>query len=121
MDSSIEPQINSLRRGDYKTIRELLFKHLRQLIISGRFPAGEKLVEQDLAEQFRVGRGVQLEDYPRIHRPRSSWGHGGRSRRPLDPSSLHCPSIDAPKKGWPEVYPRCHPNREKHGKSGGFP
>ena len=56
MDSSIEPQINSLRRGDYKTIRELLFKHLRQLIISGRFPAGEKLVEQDLAEQFKVSR-----------------------------------------------------------------
>lgn len=56
MDTSVEPQINSLRRGDYETIRELLFKHLRQLIISGRFAAGEKLIEQDLAEQFKVSR-----------------------------------------------------------------
>ncbi|HLN13935.1 MAG TPA: GntR family transcriptional regulator [bacterium] len=56
MDTSVGPQINSLRRGDYKTIRELLFKHLRQLIISGSYAAGAKLVEQDLAEQFNVSR-----------------------------------------------------------------
>lgn len=56
METSVETQINSLRRGDYKTIRELLFKHLRHLIISGRFETGTKLVEEELAEQFKVSR-----------------------------------------------------------------
>jgi DNA-binding GntR family transcriptional regulator len=56
METPVEAQINSLRRGDYETIRELLFKHLRHLIIMGRFEPGEKLVEQDLAEQFKVSR-----------------------------------------------------------------
>ncbi len=56
METSVETHINSLRRGDYKTIRELLFKHLRHLIISGRFETGTKLVEEELAEQFKVSR-----------------------------------------------------------------
>jgi len=56
VQTGVGTHINALRRGDYETIRELLFKHLRQLIISGRFAAGGKLVEQDLAEQFNVSR-----------------------------------------------------------------
>jgi len=56
MGSSVEAHINSLRQGDYKTIRELLFKHLRHLIITGRFEKGQKLVEEELAEQFKVSR-----------------------------------------------------------------
>lgn len=56
MQTSVEAHINLLRRGDYKTIRELLFKHLRHLILSGRFETGQKLVEEELAEQFGVSR-----------------------------------------------------------------
>ncbi len=56
MQTSIENHINLLRRGDYKTIRELLFEHLRDLIISGKFENGQKLVEEELAEQFKVSR-----------------------------------------------------------------
>ncbi len=56
MGTSIEAHIDSLRQGDYKTIRELLFKHLRDLIITGRFETGQKLVEEELAEQFKVSR-----------------------------------------------------------------
>lgn len=56
MQTSVESHINLLRRGDYKTIRELLFKHLRDLIISGKFKTGQKLVEEELAEQFKVSR-----------------------------------------------------------------
>jgi DNA-binding GntR family transcriptional regulator len=56
VQTSVEGHINLLRRGDYKTIRELLFKHLRALIISGRFETGQKLVEEELADQFKVSR-----------------------------------------------------------------
>jgi hypothetical protein len=38
----VEGHINLLRRGyDYKTIRELVFKHLCDLIISGKFETGQ--------------------------------------------------------------------------------
>jgi DNA-binding GntR family transcriptional regulator len=56
METSVETHITSLQRGDYKTIRELLFKHLRHLIISGQFEPGQKLVEEDLAARFKVSR-----------------------------------------------------------------
>ena len=56
MQTSVESHINLLRRGDYKTIRELLFEHIRDLIISGKLEAGRKLVEEELAEQFNVSR-----------------------------------------------------------------
>ncbi len=56
MQTSVESSINLLRRGDYQTIRELLFKHLRDLIISGKFETGRKLVEEELADQFKVSR-----------------------------------------------------------------
>lgn len=56
MQTSVESHINLLRRGDYKTIRELLFEHLRDLIISGKFASGQKLVEEELADQFKVSR-----------------------------------------------------------------
>lgn len=56
MQTSVENHINLLRRGDYKTIRELLFEHIRHLILSGQFETGQKLVEEELAEQFGVSR-----------------------------------------------------------------
>lgn len=56
MGTSVETQITSLQRGDYKTIRELLFEHLRHLVISGQFEPGQKLVEEDLAARFGVSR-----------------------------------------------------------------
>ncbi|HET9000304.1 MAG TPA: GntR family transcriptional regulator [bacterium] len=56
METAIEAHIDALRRGDYKNIRELLFNHLRHLIITGRLETGQKLIEEDLAEQFKVSR-----------------------------------------------------------------
>jgi DNA-binding GntR family transcriptional regulator len=56
MRTPVEAHINSLRRGDYKIIRELLFNHLRHLIITGHLETGRKLIEEDLAEQFKVSR-----------------------------------------------------------------
>jgi DNA-binding GntR family transcriptional regulator len=56
MEKALEAHIDSLRRGDYKIIRELLFNHLRHLIITGGLETGQKLIEEDLAEQFKVSR-----------------------------------------------------------------
>lgn len=56
MQTPVQAHINLLRRGDYKTIRQLLFEHLRHLILTGRFETGQKLVEEELAEQFGVSR-----------------------------------------------------------------
>jgi DNA-binding GntR family transcriptional regulator len=56
VDTSVDTAISSLLRGDHKGIRELLFKHLRSLILSGRFERGQKLVEEDLAKEFNVSR-----------------------------------------------------------------
>ncbi len=56
MQTSVQAHITQLRRGDYKTIRELLFEHLRRLILTGQFETGQKLVEEELAEQFGVSR-----------------------------------------------------------------
>jgi DNA-binding GntR family transcriptional regulator len=56
MQTSVEAHINLLRRGDYKTIRQLLFAHLRHLILTRKFETGQKLVEEELAEQFGVSR-----------------------------------------------------------------
>lgn len=56
MERAFEVHIDSLRRGDYKIIRELLFNHLRHLIITGDLETGQKLIEEDLAEQFKVSR-----------------------------------------------------------------
>ena len=56
MEKALEAHIDSLRRGDYKIIRELLFNHLRHLIITGDLETGQKLIEEDLAEQFKVSR-----------------------------------------------------------------
>lgn len=56
MEKALEAHIDSLRRGDYKIIRELLFDHLRHLIITGNLETGQKLIEEDLAERFKVSR-----------------------------------------------------------------
>jgi len=40
MDKHLEAHLDSLRRGDYKIIRELLFIHLRHLIITRRLETG---------------------------------------------------------------------------------
>lgn len=56
METAVEAHIDSLRRGDYKIIRELLFNHLRHQIITGHLETGQKLIEEDLAEQFKVSR-----------------------------------------------------------------
>jgi DNA-binding GntR family transcriptional regulator len=56
VERDVETQLAVLRRGDDTTLRELMFQQLRREIISGAFQRGERLVEEELAEQYKVSR-----------------------------------------------------------------
>jgi len=45
-----------IKLDNYKPLRELVFEHLREAIISGRLKPGERLMEVQLAEEMGVSR-----------------------------------------------------------------
>lgn len=49
-------KMENLNLNDYKPLREIVFEHLRESIILGKMPPGERLMEIQLAEQLGVSR-----------------------------------------------------------------
>lgn len=51
-----EFNLGKLKLDDYKPLREIVFEHLRNSILSGDLKPGERLMELQLAEQLGVSR-----------------------------------------------------------------
>ncbi|MGO1479464.1 GntR family transcriptional regulator [Senegalia sp. (in: firmicutes)] len=49
-------EMEKLNLNDYKPLRDVVFEHLRESIILGKIPAGERLMEIQLAQQLGVSR-----------------------------------------------------------------
>jgi DNA-binding transcriptional MocR family regulator len=56
MEKVLETHIDSPRCRDYKIMRELLSNHLRHLIMVSGLETGQRLIEDDLAEQSKVSQ-----------------------------------------------------------------
>ena len=56
MEPTADQQMEQIRRGDYQTIREVVFRYLRDSILSGQYEYGERLIESELAQKFGVSR-----------------------------------------------------------------
>lgn len=48
--------MEQIRRGDYQTIREVVFRYLRDSILAGEYENGQRLIESELAQKFGVSR-----------------------------------------------------------------
>lgn len=48
--------LDSFDPGSIKPIRDMIYDHLREAVFSGEFKPGDRLVENDLAEQMNVSR-----------------------------------------------------------------
>ena len=55
-----------VKLDNYKPLREIVFEHLREAIISGKLRPGERLMEMQLAEEMGVSRTPVREAIPKL-------------------------------------------------------
>lgn len=66
MEFDVDVHLAEIQRGDDTTLRELMFRQLRRKILGGSYARGEKLIEEEIADQYKVSRTPVREAFRKL-------------------------------------------------------